>query len=219
MRTVLCYGDSLTWGMNALTGGRHGHADLWPNVLATGLGQGVEVVNAGLNGRTTMFDDYSVAADRNGVRTLPTILATFEPIDVVVFMLGSNDLKTFISGSAIAVAQGVKRLVEITRGYAQFGGAATPDIVIVSPPEPLALGPSPAFPLLSPRTGEWSALAPALKRLSADLGVTFVDAATVATAQNGGDGIHLDAANTRAIGTALIPVVAALLAGREARAA
>ena len=95
---------------------------------------------AGLNGRTTMFDDYSVAADRNGVRTLPTILATFEPIDVVVFMLGSNDLKTFISGSAIAVAQGVKRLVEITRGYAQFGGAATPDIVIVSPGAPVRRG-------------------------------------------------------------------------------
>lgn len=217
MQTVLAYGDSLTWGVNALTGGRHRHGDLWPSVLAAGLGADVQVINAGLNGRTTMFDDYSVAPDRNGVRTLPTVLATFEPLDMVIIMLGTNDLKTFISGSAVAVAQGVKRLVEIIRGQPQMGGVPMPDIIIVSPPEPLALTPTPSFPLLSPRTAEWPALAPALSRLASDLGTGFLDAGPLATAEGGGDGIHLDAANTRAIGTALIPLVRDRLATRKAK--
>ena len=219
MHTVLCYGDSLTWGVNAHTGGRHRHEDRWPSVLEAGLGGGAVVVNAGLNGRTTMFDDYGVAADRNGVRVLPTILATFEPIDVVVFMLGTNDLKTFVSGSAVAVAQGVKRLVEIARSTPQSEAVPAPGIVVVSPPEPLSLGPIPSFPLLSPRTAEWGALAPGLGQLCRDLSVGFFDAATVASAAGGGDGIHLDVPNTRAIGAALVPVVADMLAQREARAA
>ena len=219
MRTVLCYGDSLTWGMNALTGERHHHEDQWPAVLGAELGDGVMVVNAGLNGRTTMFDDHGVAADRNGVRILPTILAPFEPIDVMVFMLGSNDLKTFISGSAVAIAQGIKRLVEITRTTVQYGGVPSPGILVVSPPEPLALGPSPSFPLLSPRTTEWHALASTLELLCRELGVAFFDSASVAAAEGGGDGVHLDAANSRAIGTALAPLVAELLAQREAKSA
>ncbi len=219
MRTVLCYGDSLTWGVNAHTGARHRHEDRWPSVLEAGLGGATTVVNAGLNGRTTMFDDYGVAADRNGVRVLPTILATFEPIDVVIIMLGTNDLKTFVSGSAVAVAQGIKRLVEIARSTPQSGGAPAPAIVVVSPPEPLALGPSRSFPLLSPRTAEWAELAPGLAHLCGDLGVGFFDAATVASADGGGDGIHLNGPNTRAIGEALTPVVAELLAQREARSA
>src|SRR5688572_14532782 len=110
MKTILAYGDSLTWGMDARTGRRHPHEDQWPAVLESGLGGRARVVNAGLNGRTTMFDDHATAADRNGVRMLPSVLATFEPIDLVIIMLGSNDVKTFVSGSAVAAAQGVRRL-------------------------------------------------------------------------------------------------------------
>jgi lysophospholipase L1-like esterase len=211
MKTVLAYGDSLTWGMNAATGGRHAHADLWPTVLGQGLGAGVNVVNAGLNGRTTMFDDPSVAADRNGARTLPTVLGMFEPLDLVIFMLGSNDLKTFICGSAVGIAQGMKRLVDITRGFDYTGGAAAPKVLIVSPPEPLQLGPSSEFPLMSPRTDEWRHIAPALQIVAQRTGAGFFDAASVASAKGGGDGIHLDAANTSAIGKALVPVARTIL--------
>ena len=211
MKTVLCYGDSLTWGMNAATWSRHAHEDLWPTVLGQRLGPDVLVINAGLNGRTTIFDDHAVAADRNGARLLPTVLATFEPIDAVILMLGSNDLKTWISGSAVATALGMKRLVETVRSYPYLGQRPVPEVLLVSPPAVLTLGPTPAAPLQSPRTAEWSGLAPAYRRVAEELGTAFFDAATVASAEGGGDGVHLNAANTRALGEALAPVVAALL--------
>ncbi|MDP3523986.1 MAG: arylesterase, partial [Hoeflea sp.] len=59
MKTVLCYGDSLTWGYDPETVGRHRLEDRWPSALAQSLGQGVHVVADGLNGRTTAFDDHT----------------------------------------------------------------------------------------------------------------------------------------------------------------
>ena len=150
MKTVLCYGDSLTWGMNAATLKRHAYEDLWPSVVEMQLGGAVRMINASLGGRSTSFDDHSVVADRNGVRVLPTILGTFDPIDLVVFMLGTNDMKTWINGSAVAAAQGMKRLVEIVRTYPYEGAAPAPRILIVSPPPATELVPFGAFPLLSP---------------------------------------------------------------------
>jgi len=82
MKTVLCYGDSLTWGYNAENLSRHALADRWPSVLQAALGSGVNVIAEGLNGRTTAFDDHLADADRNGARLLPTLLATHTPLDL-----------------------------------------------------------------------------------------------------------------------------------------
>jgi lysophospholipase L1-like esterase len=211
MNTVLCYGDSLTWGMNAATMMRHAYEDLWPSVVEKQLSGAVRVINASLGGRSTSFDDHSVPADRNGARILPTILGTFDPIDVVVIMLGTNDMKTWINGSAVAAAQGMRRLVEIVRGYPYEGGAAAPRILIVSPPPATELAPFGAFPLLSPRTAEGLELPAKYKVVAETTGCEFFDAATVASTRDGGDGVHLDARNTRAIGEALVPIIARML--------
>ena len=71
MKTILCYGDSLTWGYNAEGPSRHALADRWPSALQAELGTGVQVIADGLNGRTTAFDDDLAGEDRNGARTLP----------------------------------------------------------------------------------------------------------------------------------------------------
>ncbi|TIN35521.1 MAG: arylesterase, partial [Mesorhizobium sp.] len=55
MKTILCYGDSLTWGYDAGSLGRLALEDRWPSVLKTALGDGIEVIAEGLNGRTTAF--------------------------------------------------------------------------------------------------------------------------------------------------------------------
>ncbi|MEP0511047.1 MAG: GDSL-type esterase/lipase family protein, partial [Aurantimonas coralicida] len=81
MKTVLCYGDSLTWGYNPETGLRHDYDSRWPNVLARALGEDVVVITDALNGRTTVFDDQMVMAERNGVKTLPTALGAHQPLD------------------------------------------------------------------------------------------------------------------------------------------
>ncbi|TKT79367.1 SGNH/GDSL hydrolase family protein [Aquamicrobium sp. LC103] len=210
MKTILCYGDSLTWGYDAEGPGRHALEDRWPTVLQQGLGEAVRVIPEGLNGRTTAFDDHLSGADRNGARLLPTILTTHSPLDLVILLLGTNDMKPFICGHAIGARQGVQRLVEIIRGHTYPFDAAAPEILIVAPP-PLRETGDPDFAALFGGGIEASGMLASLYSDLADItGCGFFDAGSMARTTPV-DGVHLDAANTRALGKGLEPIVRMML--------
>lgn len=210
MKTVLCYGDSLTWGYSAEGPARHAHEDRWPNVLQASLGQSVQVIAEGLNGRTTAFDDHLAASDRNGARVLPTLLVTHAPLDLVVIMLGSNDMKPFVCGRAVGAAQGMRRLVDIVRGTAYPLGQEPPEILLVAPP-PLCETADPDFAAMFEGMIEQSRMLASLySDLADDTGCGFFDAGSVAKATPL-DGVHLDAKDTRAVGKALEPMVRMML--------
>ena len=211
MKTILCYGDSLTWGSDAETGGRHAREDRWPVVLQAALGDDAQVIAEGLRGRTTAFDEHLADCDRNGARILPTVLYTHAPVDLVILLLGTNDMKPAIAGTAVAAMQGMRRLVSLIQLNAlRDGSAEPPAILIVAPP-----------PLCETANHEYSAMfaggieqSKMLASLYADLadetGCGFYDAGSVAQTSPV-DGVHLDAANTRAIGKGLEPVVRMML--------
>lgn len=214
MPTILCFGDSLTWGSNPDPRGkpRHGPEDRWPDVLAAGLGSGFRVIADGMRGRTTGYDEHLAEADRNGARLLPSVLYTHAPVDLVILMLGANDLKPHIAGSAVAALQGMRRLAEIvTRHAHRVPGAGAARLMIVSPPK-LVPTTDPFYAEVFAGSVEQSArLAPYFEALAAEFGAAFFDAGSVAVASPL-DGVHLDAANTRAIGLALTPLVRGLFA-------
>lgn len=209
-KTILCFGDSLTWGYNAETLGRHRYEDRWSSVLETELGDGFRVIAEGLNGRTTAFDDHLADCDRNGARVLPTLLETHKPLDLVIAMLGANDMKPFICGRAVGAKQGMERIVEIVKNHVYDFGYAAPKMLAVSPPA-LCKTEDEAFDLMFGESIEESKqLARLYGKLPAEMGCAFFDAGSVAMTTPI-DGVHLDAANTRAIGKALAPVVRDLL--------
>ena len=102
MKTIMCYGDSNTWGCIPLAGPqpprRYGPAQRWPGVLRRELGDGYWIVEEGLNGRTTVWDD-PLEPFRSGKELLAPCLMTHEPIDLVIVMLGTNDLKRRFGGA------------------------------------------------------------------------------------------------------------------------
>lgn len=210
MKTILCYGDSLTWGYSAEGPSRHAYEDRWPSVLEAELGGSVRVIAEGLNGRTTAFDDHLAGADRNGARILPTVLATHAPLDLIVIMLGANDMKPWIHGSPFTAKYGLLRLVEIVRGTDYGFGWAAPKILLVSPP---TISRTDHIEFKEFFAGG-EAASQHLARLYAELaemtGCSFFDAGSVAKTSPL-DGIHLDAENTRAIGRGIAPVVRKML--------
>lgn len=210
MKSVLCYGDSLTWGYNAEGPGRHALEDRWPSALAAELGNGVNVIAEGLNGRTTAFDDHLADCDRNGARVLPVILHTHSPLDLIIIMLGANDMKPFICGYAIGAKQGMARLVDIVRNHAYPHDCASPKIILVSPPAITATANVDFDAMFDGGMAESRKLASLYCQLAGEEDCDFLDAGTVATTTPL-DGIHLDAVNTRAVGTALAPLVRDLL--------
>lgn len=111
-RVVLCYGDSNTYGWIPVAGGRFPRDVRWPGVLAAQLGDGWHVIEEGLGGRTTIFDD-PILPGRNGKTYLEPCLLSHEPVDVVVIALGTNDLKVRFAASAADIARGVAVLAEV----------------------------------------------------------------------------------------------------------
>ncbi len=213
MKTILAYGDSLTYGANPIPGGpRHAYEDRWPTALEGALGGKARVIAEGLGGRTTVHDDWFANADRNGARVLPTLLESHSPLDLVIIMLGTNDIKPFHGRSAGEASRGMARLVQIIRGHYAGKMMQAPEIILVSPP-PIILG---DWPDMMDHFGPHEAIAASVNfareysRRAEEQKVHFFDAGTVAKTDKA-DGIHLDPSNTRAIGQGLAPLVKQVL--------
>ncbi len=209
MKNILCFGDSLTWGAIP-NGGRHDFNTRWPNVLQAGLGDKAKIVAEGLNGRTTIFDDFSGAADLNGARILPTVLATHQPLDCVIIMLGCNDMKPNLSGCAVSSARGMLRLVQIINGFSYLDNADAPQILLVAPPVCVETDHEELGVVFAGAVEQSAKLAPLYRRVADEEKTAFFDAASVANASSI-DGVHLDERNTKAIGLALTKEIKNLL--------
>ncbi len=87
----------------------------WPNALAAGLGGKARVIEEGQNGRTTVFDDETTFESRNGSVALPLLLISHQPLDLVIIMLGTNDIKFAARCRAFDAAMGMERLIQIVK--------------------------------------------------------------------------------------------------------
>ena len=56
-KRILCIGDSNTWGYIPGSGERYEKNVRWTGKLAQTLGENYEVIEEGMNGRTTAFTD------------------------------------------------------------------------------------------------------------------------------------------------------------------
>ncbi len=117
MKSVLCFGDSNTYGLKPDGTGRFDRSERWTGILSSMLGQEeYSVIEEGLVGRTTVFED-STRQGRNGSKLLPILLETHNPIDQVVLMLGTNDCKTVYNASPALIGRGVEILLKQIKAY------------------------------------------------------------------------------------------------------
>ena len=210
MKTILAFGDSLTWGVNAETDLRHPFDVRWPNVLAAGLNNKARVYEEGMNGRTTVFPDPTNTADRNGAVALPILLTTHQPLDLVIIMLGTNDIKFANRCTAFDASMGMERLIKLVKSHDFSRGYKVPQVLIMSPPCLVKTKDEWFNELWGHAIAESKRFAEHYTRVAQEQGVHFFDAGSVAVADPI-DGGHLDAANTVAIGKALVPVVKKIL--------
>jgi lysophospholipase L1-like esterase len=211
VKTILCYGDSLTWGYNAQTKTRHALEDRWPSVLGNSLGSEVTVIAEGLAGRTTAYDDHVADCDRNGARILPTLLHSHDPIDLVILFLGANDMKLSVCGTPLGAVRGMERLVELVRHHAwAFNAKKGPEILIVAPPKFCETSNRAVASVFAEGIEKSAELASLFADIAFEQNCGFFDAGSVAQTTPL-DGVHLDAENTRAIGTGIEPIVREML--------
>ncbi len=110
MMRILCFGDSNTYGYIPDGRGRFDENIRWTGRLQEGLGKEHKVIEEGLCGRTTVFQD-ELREGRRGLDLIGTLVESHNPIDVLVVMLGTNDCKTRYGASAGTIASGVEKVI------------------------------------------------------------------------------------------------------------
>jgi lysophospholipase L1-like esterase len=132
-KNVLCYGDSNTWGfIPGSAGRRYPFKKRWPGVLQKALVDRIRVFENGLSGRTTIYDD-PFEKKLNGREQLSTALKRHAPLDLVILMLGTNDLKSYFKLQASDIAKGATRLCQDISVSKNGPNAEAPDILLIAP--------------------------------------------------------------------------------------
>ena len=203
-KRILCFGDSLTWGYIPNSGHlRFAPNKRWTGVLQDELGDHYEVIEEGLNSRGIDQGDPRPGKEgRRGLDYIEACLDTHDPIDYVVVLLGTNELKDAMQQSPQQISQSMHTLLELIRNRPSQFREERPQIILVAPP-------------IVDETKEYARkdnkyrgaasksreLAREYEALAKELGVSFVNSADVVA--TGADGVHIDAANHKKLGQRL----------------
>lgn len=136
MKRILCYGDSNTWGHNPEPCGeqfRYRDHERWTGILQELVGTKAKILEEGLCGRTIMFDD-PVAPDRNGRQFLNCCIQSQQPLDLVIIMLGTNDIRHIFTPSIKEIGMGMQNLVRMVKDQEAYWVGKVPEVLVLAPP-------------------------------------------------------------------------------------
>ena len=135
---ILCLGDSNTHGYCAdpndcADGGiRFNEDERWTCLLQKLLGENYLVIEEGLSGRTTVFDD-PVHEGMSALSVVCPVLKSHQDLDLLIIMLGTNDTKDRLGVNAACIGLGMERLIRKCMSV-DCWGSKNPNILIVAPP-------------------------------------------------------------------------------------
>ncbi|OKH24244.1 SGNH/GDSL hydrolase family protein [Chroogloeocystis siderophila] len=203
MKTILCFGDSNTWGWNPTTQQRFPRDVRWTGVLQQQLGNEYYIIEEGLCGRTTLrkdlFERYT-----NGKEYLIPCLSSHKPINLVAIMLGTNDLKKRFGLSAFDIAKGAGILVNIVQRSKTGPNNSTPKVLLMAPPPigKIANDNGP-FKGAEPKSKQFGKL---YMQFAQRCGCAFLDTAEVINSSDL-DGIHLEAGEHLKLGIKVASII------------
>jgi len=207
MKTILCYGDSNTWGYKPVVKERYSRAERWTGILQRELGAEYYVIEEGLNGRTTVWDD-PIEGYKNGKEQLIPCLTSHKPIDLVTIMLGTNDLKRRFSLGAYDIAEGAGVLVNIIQKSDCGPQEGAPKVLLMAPPPVAKLTEyAEMFEGAEVKSRRFSEH---YQRVAQEFGCEFLDTAQVIVSSDL-DGIHFEISEHQKLGRAVAARVREIL--------
>ena len=227
-REILCYGDSNTWGCiprweeSDLPSERYDEHTRWPCAAAELLGPGYHIVEEGLGGRTTVYDRPG-EPEKNGEPYLLPCLLSHRPLDLVVIMLGTNDLHRAVQPDPAHLGAGIRRLIGIVQSTPKCGRGNRPPQVLILAPIPIR-PPAPegrtlVYDQFAGEIGRNLSLGfpETYRKAAVETGCRFLNAGDYAEA-GAGDGVHFTAESHLRLGRAVAEEIRAIFEeGRNAR--
>lgn len=211
-KTILCFGDSNTWGFIPGSDAERYPPDVrWPGVMKTELGEGYHVIEEAQNGRMSAWDDPYEPMSKCGLDHLPVALESHMPVDLVIIMLGTNDLKNHMNHNAAVIAHGVATLVDRVLQSDVGPGKSAPAVLMICPAR-VSDGDCPFWHLFDGAPAKSLELAGHYAEMAEDRGVEFLDAGKFVSCPEP-DCIHLDDTGHVALGKAVAGKVGEMLNG------
>lgn len=212
MKHIICYGDSNTHGYCAETGGRYDETKRYTRLLEKQLGDDYLIIEEGLNGRTTCFQD-PVREGLSGLDYLTPCLMSHEPVDLLVIMLGTNDTKERFGSSPGCIALGLKRLIAKALATTDCWRDGKAKILVVTPKNiDRCYEQTVVVNTMGRGCAEKSeGLAAAYAEIADLMGCAYLDANTVVTEQNHIDFMHLTEEGHRELADALARLIPTLI--------
>lgn len=207
-KTVLCYGDSNTWGYIPGSGKlRYDREVRWPGKLQKLLGKGYYVIEEGLNSRTVVWDD-PVTGHRSGLEYLIPCLQSHKPLDLVIIMLGTNDTQERFQLNGYNIARSMRRILDVVLISRAGLNEDAPQILLVAPPHIRDNLPETDLGENMGKGCEWRSreIAENYRQVCEEYGIRFLDAQTVCQADIV-DAVHLNEEGHRKLAETLSKVV------------
>ena len=195
MKNVLCFGDSNTWGYDAVKDGRFSWEERYPGILSRRLGTGYHVAENGLCGRTTQYES-SIEPFVNGEKGAMFCAEVHAPLDYAAIMLGTNDCKDMYHAEAWEIRDGIRN---VGRCFAGKGAR----VILMAPPPMRGLKESPFYAEFGAGDEEKSELLKyEYEKLAKEQGWLYLDAGGIVTPGQY-DHIHLDKEGHRRLAEAV----------------
>ncbi|MDO4343589.1 MAG: SGNH/GDSL hydrolase family protein [Eubacteriales bacterium] len=202
---IVCFGDSNTHGYCAATNGRFDENERWTHLLQKKLGEEYLIIEEGLSGRTTCFDD-PIHEGLRGLDYIYPCLMSHEPVDLLIIMLGTNDTKERFGSSAACIALGLRRLIIKAQATVDCWRDGRANILVVTPQN---IGREYAGTEVAATMGRGCAeksegLAEEYRKIAEMMGCHYLDAnQVISAAPNDIDYMHLTAEGHRQLAEAL----------------
>ena len=198
---ILCIGDSNTWGYNPENGWRY--ENRWTKVLGELMPE-YEIVEEGMNGRTILSVDPFMK-ERCGIAGLKMLLMSHKPVDLVIVMLGTNELKTSFECSAEYVAKGIEEFIKVINNKEMWDRFLVPRLLVISPVlirEELIINGDVFGGYDEKSVRESRCMAKQIEYVCREYGVEFMNAAAFAEASLV-DNLHMDEENHKKLAVAM----------------
>lgn len=118
-KRILCFGDSNTWGFNGIHCSRFDEHTRWTGLLQASLGDSYTVIEEGQNSRTICMDDPA-CGEKNGSKYILPCLESHKPLDLLIIMLGTNDMKVRFGLSAADIANEMAQFLQKVHGLIDY---------------------------------------------------------------------------------------------------
>jgi len=201
LKTILCFGDSNTWGYDPLKEQRYSLTERWTGILRQELGSDYWVVEEGLNGRTTVWPD-PIEGYKSGKEYLIPCITSHKPIDLVIIMLGTNDLKARFSLTADDIARGAGVLVKMVQQSDAGPNEQAPGVLLITPAPIQDTSQTRFAEMFAGAEAKSRRLSEHFRRVAGETGCFSLDAGAVVTSSTI-DGIHLEAGEHLKLGRAV----------------